>query len=645
MSLILAIEPDHRQAERLAQMVRGRLHADLVHAPTTEGALTALAGIGDRVPDLVLVPSLLSAQEDAAIAGALRMIAAAANIRMLTIPVLADQAPGPEPRGVFARLRGRKPQTTPGGCDPALFADQIAAYLTEAAAERRARKADADLVAEDLAAATAPPAETVLAAAPDFVPPPVLEPVIAVVRPADPPREAPVPDPIAAADPPPPVEDPSRPWLIAAPAPVMAAPPEVIAVSAATERIETVEPDALIVPLKPAEPLAPIEPIASSMPTEAAEPLESSELVPPIEPVVLSRAAAAIDDAPAARATDATLTAGTLEPGAGRLAPDLGRLASDNARRRRRGQRPTPPADTFDLDALLAPLLSEIAAKRQEPLAAPPPTVAEAAPLAAAWHVAAPEAPPEAAAVVLTPPREVEAVTAGRDVADVVVIDALAPPADETPAPPVGEGVASPVVERVALPIIESVASPVVESADRWVVEQVAMPVAVEQVAAPVVEPAAFAAAPAPSAPAPAALAVESMIPDVDPMFFAEDDRAVAADPAPGDKPAWVQLIESLRQDIERLKAERAQPQAAAAVSGDRTASDRRTMSIAVTPSTTTPAPDVTAALSKIRRLTPRARTPRPVQDQWGLFDPDQCGFAALRAKLDEISARDEVSA
>jgi len=31
----------------------------------------------------------------------------------------------------------------------------------------------------------------------------------------------------------------------------------------------------------------------------------------------------------------------------------------------------------------------------------------------------------------------------------------------------------------------------------------------------------------------------------------------------------------------------------------------------------------------------------RPVQDEWGFFDPNQCGFPALVAKLDEISARD----
>jgi len=33
-----------------------------------------------------------------------------------------------------------------------------------------------------------------------------------------------------------------------------------------------------------------------------------------------------------------------------------------------------------------------------------------------------------------------------------------------------------------------------------------------------------------------------------------------------------------------------------------------------------------------------RRRPAAPVQDEWGLFDPEQCGFAALLAKLDEFS-------
>jgi hypothetical protein len=65
------------------------------------------------------------------------------------------------------------------------------------------------------------------------------------------------------------------------------------------------------------------------------------------------------------------------------------------------------------------------------------------------------------------------------------------------------------------------------------------------------------------------------------------------------ERPNWVQLVESLRIDVERRRSE--QPAAAAP--------------------------------------TPARKPPtRPVQDEWGLFDPAQCGFAALLEKLDEIT-------
>src|SRR5262249_20690416 len=73
-----------------------------------------------------------------------------------------------------------------------------------------------------------------------------------------------------------------------------------------------------------------------------------------------------------------------------------------------------------------------------------------------------------------------------------------------------------------------------------------------------------------------------------------------AAERAP-DRPDWVQLVESLRVDVERRRSEN-------------------------------------SAAPKTARKTP----PRPIQDEWGLFDPAQCGFAALLAKLDEITDANE---
>jgi hypothetical protein len=145
MPLILAIEPDRRQAAQLSVVVRKRVHAELILVDTTERALDA---IGNRMPDLVLVPALLSPQDDAALAAALRVIAAAACVQMLTIPVLGTPRPAPSPGGVLSALRRGKPRAAePDGCDPAVFAEQIASYLERVAQERpsTAAVAPADL--------------------------------------------------------------------------------------------------------------------------------------------------------------------------------------------------------------------------------------------------------------------------------------------------------------------------------------------------------------------------------------------------------------------------------------------------------------------------------------------------------------------
>ena len=44
-----------------------------------------------------------------------------------------------------------------------------------------------------------------------------------------------------------------------------------------------------------------------------------------------------------------------------------------------------------------------------------------------------------------------------------------------------------------------------------------------------------------------------------------------------------------------------------------------------------------------IERKLPRLRAKAPIQDEWGLFDPEQCGFAALVAKLDAVTEDEDV--
>jgi hypothetical protein len=169
MPIILAIEPDRRQAAHLSVIVRHQVGAELILADTTEGALDA---IGNRVPDLVLVPALLSPTDDAALAAALRVIAAAAHVRTLTIPVLASGTAHQTPGGLLAKWRKRRETSPePDGCDPAVFGEQIATYLRESAAERATLDDDpfetaASIPTEAIVPAAEPIEELVLAVQP-----------------------------------------------------------------------------------------------------------------------------------------------------------------------------------------------------------------------------------------------------------------------------------------------------------------------------------------------------------------------------------------------------------------------------------------------------------------------------------------------
>jgi hypothetical protein len=135
MDLILAIEPDRRQANQLRSMVRTRLDAELVLAESAERGLTAL---GDRVPDLILTSALLSPKDEILLDKRLHALnSAASHIQTLTIPMLGSPKPEKNGGGMLSAFGlGRSRAIIPDGCDPAVFADRCAEYLERARAER-----------------------------------------------------------------------------------------------------------------------------------------------------------------------------------------------------------------------------------------------------------------------------------------------------------------------------------------------------------------------------------------------------------------------------------------------------------------------------------------------------------------------------
>lgn len=138
MPLILAIEPDSRQASLVSDLARGLAGADLILTTTAGEAMKTLE---TRMPDLILTSTLLSPSDENMLTERLRKLdSAGAHVQILVTPLLAEPQVESQPQtGLLSRLGWRKPKaSTPDGCDPAVFAGQITEYLNRAQVLRRA---------------------------------------------------------------------------------------------------------------------------------------------------------------------------------------------------------------------------------------------------------------------------------------------------------------------------------------------------------------------------------------------------------------------------------------------------------------------------------------------------------------------------
>ncbi len=140
MSLVLAIEPDPRQAAILKRVVHERAHADIAVVDSKDAAIAA---IGARVPELILVTALLSPRDEEELVAHLRTLDEADHLQTITIPLLATAggAGGGDEEGGFFRkaFRRKKTESAGVGCDPWAFADQVTGYLRAANEARAAR--------------------------------------------------------------------------------------------------------------------------------------------------------------------------------------------------------------------------------------------------------------------------------------------------------------------------------------------------------------------------------------------------------------------------------------------------------------------------------------------------------------------------
>src|SRR4051812_23841093 len=119
MSIVLAVEPDSTQANILRKILRGRIDADLIVVATKDAAIGALSA---RVPDLVLVSTLLPPRDEDGLFAHLRSLDGSSHLQTLTIPQLRRRSK-PVVQTAFSRFR-KKPASAPSGCDPDLFLEE-----------------------------------------------------------------------------------------------------------------------------------------------------------------------------------------------------------------------------------------------------------------------------------------------------------------------------------------------------------------------------------------------------------------------------------------------------------------------------------------------------------------------------------------
>jgi CheY-like chemotaxis protein len=179
MTVILAVEPDPRQASHLSSVLRGRRNTEVVIARSADTAIESIAG---RVPNVLLTSPLLSPQDETRLADWLRELGpSASHVQALTIPILAPKAAEESPqRGLLASLRRRTPNPGPHGCEPKMFAEHVAAYLGQESIDPVHEATATPVVPEPVSPDMARPEPVMFEAAPEpvMVEPALVEPVL-----------------------------------------------------------------------------------------------------------------------------------------------------------------------------------------------------------------------------------------------------------------------------------------------------------------------------------------------------------------------------------------------------------------------------------------------------------------------------------
>jgi len=136
--LVLAIEPDLRQAAIVKRLFKDKALADVAVVDSRDAAIEAMRTL---MPDVLLLSALMSPRDEDELMAHLRTLDNAGHLQTHTLPQLASALGSGEERasrGLFSAFR-RKKEVEPvaSGCDPDLFAEEIRVFLQQAAEKKR----------------------------------------------------------------------------------------------------------------------------------------------------------------------------------------------------------------------------------------------------------------------------------------------------------------------------------------------------------------------------------------------------------------------------------------------------------------------------------------------------------------------------
>lgn len=147
--LVLAIEPDLRQAAIVKRIVREQALAEVAVVDTRDAAIEAMRTC---MPDVLLLSALMSPRDEDELIAHLKTLENAGHLQTHTIPQLASTlGPGEEraSRGLLSAFRRKKDPAPVAGCDPDLFAEEIRVFL-QRAADKKSQLQNTDFTAPDM---------------------------------------------------------------------------------------------------------------------------------------------------------------------------------------------------------------------------------------------------------------------------------------------------------------------------------------------------------------------------------------------------------------------------------------------------------------------------------------------------------------